>query len=130
MSFMIHLQSFENGKISKFSRSIIWDVYKSKAALNAEGWGLTYNGNRAGVLYLDDDDPTDGFSINRPGDPAILDMYEVARQVPCLINWEHHSAVADERFIAGIPDWLLNALGVPPHIIHSGNDLIRCISQS
>lgn len=129
MGFMIHLQSVENGKISKFSRSVVWNVYKSKAQLNPEGWGLTYNGDRAGVLYLDDEDPIGGFAINRPGDPALRDMYEVARQVPCLIHW-NYSAVADERFIAEIPDWLLKALIAPPHIIHSGDDLIRCIAPS
>jgi hypothetical protein len=130
MSWAIHLQSFQNGKISKFSRSIIWDVYGPKALLNAEGWGLTYDGIAAGVLILDDDDPTDGFSIRRPGRPAIRDMYEVARQVPCLINWDDNSAVADERFIAGIPDWLLNALAGRPHIIHSGDDLLKCLEQN
>jgi hypothetical protein len=130
MSFSIHLQSFENGKISKFPRSIIWDVYQSKACLHPAGWDLMYDGRKAGELYLGDDDPIDGFSINRPGDPAIRDMYEVARQVPCLINWDHNSAVADERFIAGVPDWLLKAMVLAPHIIHSGDDLLRCIAQS
>lgn len=131
MGFSIVLQAYENGMSSKFDRSIIWDIYNSKAtAANFGGWDLTYDGNRGGHLFLPSDDPTDGFGLDRPSDAALHHMYEVARQVPCLINWDCHSAVADERYLAGIPDWLLKALGVPPHIVHSGDDLIRCIAQS
>jgi hypothetical protein len=130
MGFLINLQAYENGTFSKFDRSIIWDIYKSKAMPRFRGWDLTYDGNRGGFLSLSDEDPTTGFGLDRPSDPALRDMYEVARQVPCLINWFHYSAVADERYLAGIPDWLLKALGVPPHVVHSGDDLIRCIAQS
>ena len=112
-----------------FSRCIVWDMYNSKAQLNSEGWGLTYNGDYAGVLYLKDNDPIGEFSVNRPGRPAVRDMYEVARQVPCLIHWDDNWAVADEGFIAGVPDWLLKALAPRPHIIQSGDYLIRCIEQ-
>ncbi len=127
---MIHLQSFRNGDFAKFDRSVVWNVFGPKARLNNEGWALFYENGPGGVLYLDDDELIDGFGINRPGDSALCDMYEVARQIPCLINWDCHSAVADASYLAGIPDWLLNALGEPSTVIHSGDDLIKAIARS
>ncbi len=124
MSFMIHLQSFKNGAIATFPQSIVWNIFGHKCVPTNEGWGVIYDGRPGGVLYLDDDEMTDGFSINRPCDASFYDLYAVARLVPSLINASDCAAVADASFIAGIPSWLLKALGRPPAVVHSGNELL------
>jgi hypothetical protein len=130
MSFMIHMQSFMNGEVYEFPRTIVWNVFFPRSHWVREGWALTYDTGFAGVLYLKDAPLIDGCSINRPGDPALIDLFEVARRVPSLINWDCNSAIANPAFLAGIPDWLLNALGKPPSVVHSGEGLLWAIARS
>lgn len=127
---MIHMQSFINGEIYEFPRAIVWNAFYSRCHWVREGWGLVYDNGPAGVLYLDDDPLITGFGINRPGDSAIHDLFEVALRVPSLIHWTTHSAVANPAFLAGTPDWIATHHGRPPSVVHSGEELIRCIARS
>lgn len=130
MSLMVHLQCFENGAVSKFHRSVVWDVFGSRCFSVNEGWALGYDNGFGGILYLDDDDFVGGCSVNRPSNSAILDLYQVARQVPSLVNLDRNFAAANPAFLAGAPSWLVNALPRPPTIVHSGEELIQCLNQS
>jgi hypothetical protein len=127
MSQAIGLQCFRNGRISTFPRSIVWDIYGPKARLNNEGCGLYYDTGPSGCLYLDDYDPIDSFSIFRAGEAAIRDMYAVACQVPSLINLDDWPAVADASYLAGIPDWLLNALGHRTLVVGSADEFLESL---
>ncbi len=125
MSFMIHLQSFNNKEIYNFSRSIVWEIFGPKACPTNEGWGLMYRGRNGGILYLDDNDLIDGCGINRPSNDAIRDLFSVAQKIPSAINADANFFVTDPAFIAGMPDWLLHALPKPPKVVLNADQLLR-----
>jgi len=125
MSFMIHLQSFKDKEVSRFSRSVVWKIFGPKACPTNEGWGLMYGGRNGGVLYLDDDELIDGCGINRPSSDAIRDLFSVAQMIPSAINADASFFVTDPAFIAGMPDWLLDALPKPPKVVLSADELLR-----
>ncbi len=92
MSFTIFLQSFENGDVSTFERSIAWNIFGTKAVPIPMSWGLMYDGVPCGELSISDDEFIGGVSVSRPGDPAILDLYRLAQLVPSTINWDGSGA--------------------------------------
>ncbi len=124
MSFTIFLQSFENGDVSTFERSIAWNIFGTKAVPIPMSWGLMYDGVPCGELSISDDEFIGGVSVSRPGDPAILDLYRLAQLVPSTINWDGLFVVADPKVIPGLPDWLVKALPTPPVVAHSSDELL------
>jgi len=124
------MQCFEHGGFSAFDRSLAWNVFASRAQWTIEGWALWYEKLYQGVLSIDDGDLITGISINRPGSLAFGDFYTVARAVPSLITWEYACAVADPRFLAGFPDWLLTGFQKPPAIVYSADQLMHSIARS
>jgi hypothetical protein len=131
MSSFVHCQAFQHGTFSTCKRSIIWDVFESKAHWGPEGWSLWYGDEPAGVLYLDEEDEVTGFSILRAGGPCLDDFVMLAAQIPSLIYWsEGGCAIANPAFLPGIPDWLLKALRTKPTIVHNGDELGRCLQES
>jgi hypothetical protein len=130
MGWAIHLQSFEKKEISRFKRSIVWDIFGSKARRTPEGWGLMYGDRNGGVLRLDDDDLIDGCSIRRPSEDSIRDLYHVAQHVRSAINVDASFFVADAAFLADIPEWLTSALPKPPRVVLSADELLERVAES
>jgi hypothetical protein len=129
MSLAIHVQAFENKTLSKFKRSIAWDIFGTKAIPSVGAWDLIYDGRRGGTLMLDDDEFIDGCSVRRPSENAIRDLYAVAQQVPSVLNLWENFFFADARFLAGFPDFLLNDLPKPPRLVLSADELLEELSN-
>jgi hypothetical protein len=125
MSLSMNLQAFENKTLSKFRRSIVWDVFETKAIPSAEGWDLIYDGRKGGTLVLDEDEFINWCSVRRPSDNAIKDLYAVARQVPSVLNLDADFFFADATFLVGFPDFLLNDLPKPPRLVLSADELLE-----
>jgi hypothetical protein len=125
MSLAIHVQAFENKTFSRFRRSIAWDVFEPKAIPSAEGWDLIYNGRRGGTLLLDDDEFVEAVAVRRASDNAIRDLYAVAQQVPSVLHLDADFFVADAKFLAGLPDFLLYDLPKPPRVVLSADELLE-----
>jgi len=128
MSIAMHVQAFENKTFSRFKRSIAWDVFGPKAFPSAEGWDLIYDGRRGGTLVLDEDEFITSCSVRRPSDNAIRDLYAVAQQVPSVLNLGGDFFFADAKFLAGLPDFLLNDLPKPPRLVLSADELLEQLS--
>src|SRR4051794_18092176 len=112
MSELITVQCFKDGAISKFPRSIAWDVFAPYARPAAfSGWDLSFPNCAWCYLDLDDDDEVDGFGINRPCSSVFDLIYSVLAKVPAImvVSSDGFCCVADEKVIEGIPDWLLKA---------------------
>jgi hypothetical protein len=129
MSLAVHVQAFENKTFSTFKRSIVWNVFKTRAIPSAGAWDLIYDGRRGGTLMLDEDEFIDGCSVRRPSDNAIRDLYAVARQVPSVLNLDANFFFADAKFLAGFPDFLLNDLPRPPRLVLSADELLEQLSS-
>jgi hypothetical protein len=129
MASFIHVQCFQDGTFSTCKRSIIWEVFGPKAHSCPEGWTLIYGDDGGGTLYLNDDEDVTGFSILRAGDVAFDDLYSLAKEIPSLIYWPDACAVADARYLAGIPQWLLDAFKKPAAIVHNKDELLFQLSQ-
>jgi hypothetical protein len=125
MGVSVGLQSFRNKEIAKFPRSIVWDIFGPKANWIAGAWDLTYNGWRGGVLFLDDDELIDWCSVERPSEGAIRDLFKVAQRVPVAISEDANFFVIDESIVAGMPDFLLDALPKPPRVVRSAEELLE-----
>lgn len=130
MSWTIHLQGFKNKDLFKFERSIVWDIFKSKAVVTREGWGLVYDGQIGGILRLDDDELVGGCSIRRPSDNSVRDLYAAARIVPSAIHVDAAFFVADPAFLAGFPDWLFETLPKPPKVVLSADELFQSLAET
>lgn len=130
MGWAIHLQSFENKTISRFKRSVVWDIFGAKAHRTGEGWGLVYGSKNGGVLCLTDDDLIGGCSVRRPSEDTIRDLYRVAQRVRSAINVEASFFVADAAFLADIPEWLASALPKPPRVVLSADELLERVAES
>jgi hypothetical protein len=130
MSLAIIHQAFRNGEIYKYRRSIVWDIFGSKCSPpRLLGYDLTYGDKDGGFLYLDEEDFISGFGIQSPSDDAMRDLYDVARQVRSAIHLDDAFFVADEAFLADIPDWLPPLLRKPVRVAHDADELIRLIWQ-
>jgi len=130
MGWAIYLQSFENKNVSRFNRSVVWDIFGPKARQTPEGWGLMYGNRNGGVLFLEDDEFVGGCAVRRPSDDAIRDLYRVAQRVRSTINVNDSFFVADAAFLADIPEWLTSALPKPPRVVLNANDLLEGIGGS
>ena len=130
MSWAIYLQSFEDKAVSRFKRSIAWDVFGPKAHRTPEGWGLMYGNRNGGVLILDDDEFVGGCAVRRPSNDAIKDLYQVAQRVRSTINADAAFFVADAAFLADIPEWLTSVLPKPPRVVLSADELLDRIGES
>ena len=130
MSWAIYLQSFENKDVSRFKRSIVWEIFGPKARSTPEGWGLMYGDRNGGVLYLEDDELVGGCSVRRPSNDAIRDLYRVAQRVRSTINVDAAFFVADAAFLPDIPDWLISALPKPPRVVLSADELLERVAES
>jgi hypothetical protein len=128
MGYSIGLQSFRDKKISPIPRSVVWDIFGAKCVSTPEGWGLMYGHTPGGVLRLDDDELVNSFSVRRPSDSAVRDMYSVAQRIPCAISNNADFYVIDESIITGMPDWLLNALPKSPTVVRSADELLLRLS--
>jgi hypothetical protein len=130
MSELLTIQCFENGKISKFPRAIVWGVfapYAERAAIS--GWDLRFPDGASSHLSLDEDDEVDGFGVVRPCGEIFFDLiYAVLSKVPTLMIMSSAGfcCVADKQVIEGIPDWLLKALPAP-QIVDSGRAIVEFI---
>jgi hypothetical protein len=132
MSFSITMQAFENGTFATFKRSIAWEIFGPFAQPSpAGGYVFFKNGKRGGEFDIDDEEEITGVGIDRPSDAALRCLYDLACKVPSLIEWMGFTgtAVTDAAFIAGQPSWF-DKLDRPPSVVHSFDELLRCIQTS
>ena len=130
MSESIILQGFRNKEVCSFRRSIVWDIFGPKCTpARFFGYDLTYGDRYGGFLNLYDDDFISGIGIQSPSRDAIKDLLAVAQLVPSAIHLDALFFVADQAFLAGIPDWLPPCLPKPIRVVHDADELIQFLRQ-
>jgi len=136
VSFDIFLQSFRDGEVATWSRSLVEETFGQRIVLGDVAdnfFRVNFPDGGGSDVYLGSDRDVCGMMFNHSGGAEFFDaLWKLADRVQGVIFWPDTRpvfVVTDAATVPHIPADML-AAGAPPLIVKSGAEIVAAIERT
>ncbi len=132
MSFDVMLMCLKDGLPDNFPSSIVRKALDPFISFrDGDFCRLSFPDGGSGEMFTDEDEETNGVTINSPSGADIYDaLYDILRQTHSVLFWSFGGCViADTSVIPDLTEGLTESLGEPV-VVHSGADIVAEIAKT
>ncbi len=137
MSFDLFVQCFRHGKVTKFKRTLVEEIFGPYAIGRSAKGGIERlfypEDDGGGELYGDDGEEIGSLMFSHFGGDALYDgIYALTDRIKGVIYWADEapcSAITDPEVLAHLPPELVDGVG-PPAVVHDRQGIYDAIKQN